>query len=77
MHEEYNVHANFHCWVSVTLIFCYKITHIAYMSLQMSRFFSLTRMYVHVRWNVREASSLTRKCTANIVLKYERSLAVG
>ena len=46
--------------------------------LQIRRFFSITRMYVHVRWNVREAIRVyTRKCAANIVEKYEPSLVVG
>ena len=40
----------------MTLIFCYKIAHIVSVSLaNQPIFFSVTRMYVHVQWDVREA----------------------
>ena len=53
-HRE-NVHTNFHCSVFVTLIFCYKITSIALVSLANQPFFFVTRTYVQVRLDVREA----------------------
>ena len=51
-HRE-NVHVNFHCGVCATLIFCYKKWQFCIEDpLQISRFFSVTRMYVHVGWDV-------------------------
>ena len=43
---------------------------------------SVTRTYVHVQWDVREALysislAYTRKCAANIVEKYKCSLVAG
>ena len=49
VHAENNVHANFHCGVSETLIFCNKIARVALVPLAD---FSL---YVHIQRDVREA----------------------
>ena len=59
VHVENNVHANFHCGVSANLRFCYKIPcDPLKCPLQISRVFSVTRTYVHIRWDVREALSI-------------------
>ena len=52
-----NVDVNFHCWVSTTLIFFLLQNHKCSLSVpcKSADFFSVTRTYVHVQWDVREA----------------------
>ena len=55
MHTENNVHVGFHCRVSATSIFCDKIMCSLSVPCKVGGFSLVTRTYVHVRRDVREA----------------------
>ena len=53
-----NVHVNFHCRALRPLNSVIKSQVYLKCALQISQFFSVTRTYVHVRWDVREVIGL-------------------
>ena len=58
------MHVNFHCGVSASLIFCYKITRVTLVSLA-NLPISLCNQYV--RWDVREARVFHTGCRSDEV----------
>ena len=54
------MYANFYCGISATTKFCYKIAYVTLVSFANQPIFSVTKTYVHVRWDVKEALSICR-----------------